>query len=152
MGRHKGCVVIHSEATKIKISKSLMGNQNCLGKQNALGYRHTDEALQKISEASKGKNNVGYIDGRSFEPYGIEFNEELREQIRKRDDYICRECDKTQEELDRKLDIHHIDYDKTNNKPENLISLCHSCHGKTGFGRDDWIEYFEDKMKGDYND
>lgn len=35
------------------LSESLKGNQNCLVKQNGLGYRHTEEALQKISEASK---------------------------------------------------------------------------------------------------
>ena len=35
------------------------------------------------------------------------------------------------------------DYDKNNNKPENLISLCCSCHSKTNVKREYWIKYFQ---------
>jgi len=28
------------------------------------------------------------------------------------------------------LTIHHIDYDKKNNKPYNLLALCQRCHNK----------------------
>jgi hypothetical protein len=89
-----------------------------------------------------GENHWNWQDGKSFEPYGIEFNDELKERIRKRDGYTCQECGKTQKELDRKLDVHHIDYDKQNNNEDNLISLCSSCHMKTNYNREDWIEHF----------
>ena len=37
----------------------------------------------------------------------------------------------TQEECGRKLDVHHIDGDDTNNNNlDNLITLCHKCHQK----------------------
>lgn len=28
----------------------------------------------------------------------------------------------------RQLDIHHIDLDRTNNNPDNLMTLCANCH------------------------
>jgi len=40
------------------LSQSLKGNQNCLGKQNSLGYKHTEEAKEKIGAAVKGKSTV----------------------------------------------------------------------------------------------
>jgi hypothetical protein len=36
----------------------------------------------------------------------------------------------------------HIDYNKKNCNPNNLISLCNSCHSKTNFDRKYWINYF----------
>lgn len=100
---------------------------------------------------AKGKKHWNWNNGSSFEPYGVEFNEKLKEQIRKRDNYRCQECFRHQDELytkggrKYKLNIHHIDYDKKNNKPENLISLCGNCHLQTNFGREDWIKYFQRK-------
>lgn len=94
------------------------------------------------SESMRGENNPNWQGGTSFEPYGKEFNEELKTQIRERDNFVCQECHQTAEQLGRVLDVHHIDYDKKNNSPENLISLCRSCHAQTNFGREDWTEYF----------
>jgi hypothetical protein len=88
--------------------------------------------------------------GKSFEPYGIEFNKVLKEEIRKRDKYICQKCRKKQKQLKRKLYIHHIDYNKKNNKPKNLISLCLLCHSKTNFNRNKWKKYFTRKVKNGY--
>ena len=28
------------------------------------------------------------------------------------------------------LDVHHIDHDKSNNEPENLMTLCKNCHSQ----------------------
>ena len=93
-----------------------------------------------------GKLHYNWQGGISFEPYGLEFNKKLKEQIRKRDGYICQECKFPQRRLKRKLDIHHIDYNKKNNNPENLISLCSSCHIQTNFKREDWNLYFKEKQ------
>jgi len=41
----------HSEETKQKVSKSRKGK--CIGNKNAKGFRHTEAARKKISEASK---------------------------------------------------------------------------------------------------
>ena len=48
--------------------------------------------------------------------------------------------------IKRKLDVHHIDYDKKNNDPKNLISLCRKCHMKTNKNRKYWTKYFQNKL------
>ncbi len=133
-----------SEKHKEKISKSRKG-QSVWNK----GIKHSKKTRQKISNNTKGlfkgSNNPAWKGGKSFEPYGLEFNNELKEKIRKRDSYKCRECRLNQKELYgrlKKLDIHHIDYDKRNNNEKNLITLCRPCHCKTGFNRKDWTKYF----------
>jgi len=83
--------------------------------------------------------------GSSFEPYSTDWTDDLRESIRKRDGYVCRMCGIHQDELkgwSKKLDVHHIDYDKDNLNPNNLISLCHNCHMKTNGNREYWINCF----------
>lgn len=67
--------------------------------------------------------------------YGREFNNKFKDEIRYRDKY-CQNC--YSQEYNKKLAIHHIDYDKFNNKSGNLISLCNSCHSKTNRDRDKW--------------
>jgi len=110
---------------------------------------HSDKSRENISKALKGNpNNPWFIDGRSREnnPYPEDWVEVLRDSIRKRDDYICKLCGIHQDEIEgryRKLDIHHIDYDKKNLNPTNLISLCRDCHPKTNYNRDYWINYFK---------
>lgn len=53
--RHKNKPNWHSEETKKKIGLNSLGNKNNLGKQNALGYKHTEESKRKMSESQKGK-------------------------------------------------------------------------------------------------
>ncbi len=102
---------------------------------------------EKVSISKRGEKNPSWLGGISFEPYTPEFNNELKEQIRKRDDYTCQECSYTEEQLKYKLIIHHINYNKKNNKPNNLISLCRNCHSQTNFERENWIDYFMEKIK-----
>jgi len=94
----------------------------------------------------KGEKHPGYIDGNGNFPHPLEFSEKLKEKIRQRDGNVCWCCDSTKKENGRKLAVHHIDYDKKNNKEENLISLCDSCHGKTNkttnHNREFWQAYF----------
>jgi group I intron endonuclease len=53
--RQVGDYIPMSKETREKISKAVKGNKNCLGLKNALGYRHSEEAKKKISEAGKNK-------------------------------------------------------------------------------------------------
>ena len=69
----------------------------------------------------------------------------LRESIRQRDGYMCQMCGIHQDELKgrfKQFDIHHIDYDKDNCDPKNLMTLCRKCHVKTNFNRNYWLTYF----------
>ena len=93
----------------------------------------------------QGRNNPNWQGGIKHDPYGKEFNSTLRSQIRERDGNRCRMCGCSGKDLKRKLHIHHIDYDKQNNDPSNLISLCVHCHVKTNYQRVSWQGYFLDK-------
>ena len=149
---------------KKKISKAQKGKKGYwFGKSRPL------ETRTKISEANKGQKNYFFgkhfsgekhplwQGGKSFETYGLAFNNKLKELIRIRDGYRCQECFKHQNELfskngkPKKLSIHHIDYNKQNNKPCNLISLCPSCHTKTNYKRKDWTKYFQKRKGGNIN-
>ncbi|MEE8305793.1 MAG: HNH endonuclease signature motif containing protein, partial [Gammaproteobacteria bacterium] len=79
--------------------------------------------------------------------YDHEFTEALKERIRKRDGHTCRVCGIHTSETSRRLDVHHIDYNKTNNDPLNLTALCRSCHSKTNYDRERWQRYFFSKPK-----
>ncbi len=68
----------------------------------------------------------------------------IRKVIYKRDNWLCFCCGvHCQMKSKLKIQCHHIDYDKTNNDPSNLITLCASCHAKTNFDRLDWIMFFK---------
>ena len=74
--------------------------------------------------------------GTSFDQYPKEFYN-IKEEILQRD-CRCIECDNEED-----LCVHHIDYDKKNNKEENLIILCRSCHSKTNYNRNYWNKRYE---------
>ena len=99
-----------------------------------------------ISPFVKGEKHPFWNNGSSFEPYGIEFNDELKFKIRARDNFTCQECKYDEKQLEYKLSIHHIDYNKQNNNSNNLISLCKNCHAQTNFDRVDWKNYFQEKV------
>jgi hypothetical protein len=102
-------------------------------------------AKQKENHADvSGPNNPAWEDGKSFEPYGMYFNDTIKEFIRDRDNHTCQICGR--KEGKRKLSIHHVDYDKKNNDPKNLIALCRSCHALTNFHRAGWTAYFQEML------
>jgi len=89
------------------------------------------------------ENHPLWNNGKSYEPYPINFDKKLKNKIRERDNHTCQECNI--KEKNKSHDIHHIDYNKNNSKETNLILLCASCHTKTNFKRKDWILYFKKK-------
>jgi len=147
----QGCK--HTEESKAKVSKANKGNiawnkgkkfskEVCdkMSKSHK-GKKLPKETKLKMSKSRIGKKNPNWLGGISKEEYGLKWTSELKEEIRKRDGYTCQVCD--EERGRKKLDVHHIDYIKKNNKKKNLISLCKSCHTKTNFDRKEWQEYFE---------
>lgn len=85
-----------------------------------------------------GEKSHFWKGGKSFEPYTTDWTKTLKRAIRERDHYTCQICEK-----ESSICVHHIDYDKKNCNPENLITLCQSCHTKTNHNRNYWINYFE---------
>ena len=101
---------------------------------------HNEETREKIRQTLIGRYDI------PFRTYPLGWHKTFREQIRYRDGYVCRLCGVPEIELERKLSVHHIDYNKSNIKEKNLICLCHSCHSKTNFNRDKWEQYFEKEI------
>lgn len=81
---------------------------------------------------------------RRTDPYPVAFNRSLKEAIRARDGQACRLCGGNRG--NRKLHVHHINYQKQDCRPENLISLCGPCHCRTHTNRDFWMPFFTRMM------
>lgn len=88
-----------------------------------------------ISKTNRGENHPRWLGGIS--QYGPGFDHEFKDSIRYRDEYTCAICGKIQAKS-RAFPVHHIDYDKHNHSRYNLITLCASCHGRTGENRQFW--------------
>lgn len=138
------------EEVKNKISKTLLGNipwnkglsmteeyKRKLSVSHT-GFRQSEETKLKRSLLMLGKKHWNWQGGSSYEPYDKNFNSYTKAKVRKRDKFKCKVCGVEEETLNKRLDIHHIDYNKNNSSFSNLISLCHSCHSKTNFSRELW--------------
>jgi len=103
---------------------------------------------QKCQGVTKrGALNWNWVDGKTLEIYPTEFSKELRIKIRHRDGRKCQVCGVSQKECIKRLAVHHIDYNKMNNKTTNLISLCNECHNKTNHNRKYWTKHFLEHME-----
>lgn len=100
------------------------------------------KGIVKGFRGRKGPKNHNWKGGVSFGEYSYEFNKALKEAIKIRDNYKCKICGIHDKDTKQGLCIHHINYNKQNNQPENLISLCHKCHSKTNGHRHRWVKYF----------
>lgn len=118
------------------------------------GKKHTDKTKKIISlhhiDISGDKNpmydirqfgdkNPNWKGGKSTSfSYGIEFNNDLKKRIKERDLHRCFLCDTPYE-----LCVHHIDYNKGNSSPTNLITLCRRDNNLVNIHRGLWEEYFK---------
>ena len=142
----------HTEEWQQKMREKMKGNQYSKGR------KVSEETRQKLSKAHKGtkkpwsipphytkENHPSWRGGISFEPYSVDWTEGLRRSIRERDHYICQLCRKLQGDIAH--DVHHVDYNKRNCNPDNLITLCHSCNAKVNNNRNYWTNYFKSKCQ-----
>jgi len=98
------------------------------------GYR-----CKKCSDKEAGKKRSlekhhWWKGGICREPYCFEFTNDLKHYIKDRDKNLCINpyCSKKS----KKLHIHHIDYNKKNCDPSNLITICNSCNSKANEDRE----------------
>jgi len=151
----------HSQATKDKMSidkieyfktheNPMKGKKRPdLAERNRLQKGKTIEEIYGEERAPTLRKSYGsplekhplWQGGKSFEPYDVAFNEELKNKIKEKNDYVCQICF----EKGLPLDIHHIDYNKLNSEKDNLTCLCKSCHTKTNFNRKQWITIFQEE-------
>lgn len=92
-----------------------------------------------------GKDNLNWNNGSSFEPYGIEFNDELKLYIRQRDNFSCQFCPAI--ENGRAFGPHHVNYNKKDNRERNLILLCILCNNRANVDRGKWQFLFQTLME-----
>lgn len=87
-----------------------------LGLTGYTTWNHTEETKKRLSAAKMGEKNPAYTDGMSIK----------RKNARNHRKLYCEICDSTKD-----LHGHHIDRNHSNDSPENIRTLCNSCHGKT---------------------
>jgi hypothetical protein len=143
-GKHNGFLgKIHTEETKKKMRKPHKNSGKLKQPRPWMWGKSTWNKGKKMSGSynHKGENNPNWCGGLSEQCYSVDWTKTLRRSIRERDRYICKLCNKVQEDIS--FDVHHIDYDKNNCDPKNLLTLCRQCHIKTNYNRDYWINYFK---------
>ncbi len=117
------------------------------GKKKPWAGKHkpSQETKARMSIAKTKEKHPNWKGGLTCELYTIDWTKTLRRSIRERDRYTCQLCKTLQS--DRAFDVHHIDYNKKNCNPDNLITLCRICHLKTNYNRKYWINYFNKENK-----
>lgn len=134
-GKVKSCGCLNKTGRKVYIKKG--HNPNSIGRpfnKNSIPWTKQVKGTGIIKVWNKGLGTPGL--------YSYEFIYKLRNLIRERDGFKCQICGCPQAECNDSLSVHHIDYNKENDDPNNLISLCRSCHMKTTTKREYWKERF----------
>ena len=124
------------------------------------GKTVSDEAKRKMGESLKGRTswNKGmkgeaapnWRGGISFEPYCIKFNKAYKTHIRNLFGNKCFLCGISEAENSKKLDVHHVNYNKDCGCDDTVcicVPLCRSCHMRTNGNRDYWEELIMRKLK-----
>lgn len=112
------------------------------------GREFSEEHKKKLSLAQQGKigeASPSWRGGISNEPYPFDFNNQLKETIRMRDNYTCQLCGLAG------YPVHHINYIKEDILPMNLITLCVSCNSTVNGERAYYQMMFEARIKEIYN-
>ena len=130
-------------AKKVKSRLGIPLREETKAKIAAKVKRHFSqpEIRARYSQMVSGEKNPNWCGGIAFLPYSPEWTVALRRSIRERDDYTCQVCGKPES-----FDVHHIDYDKENCGPANLITLCRSCHIRTNHRRGYWTKVLREKI------
>jgi hypothetical protein len=82
-----------------------------------------------------GENNPNWQGGKSFEGYcQIWKDKEFKEDVRERDGNVCLNPYCSSKDPND-LTIHHINYNKKECHPKNLITVCRSCNARANFDR-----------------
>jgi hypothetical protein len=145
-GFKKGHSPWHTGKTKEELPQLSRGGRKKGSKPWNIGIPRTKEEKLKMGKNRKGLTagvkHPNWRGGISTNPYSVDWTQTFKRSIRERDNYTCQLCGKLQGDL--AFCVHHIDYDKLNSNPNNLITLCHKCHVKTNFNR----EYWENLLNG----
>lgn len=118
--------------TKSKLSKNFQGKNHSEETKKQMssmrkGVKKPESFSNKVSIRMTGSKHPNWQGGRSLLPYTEDFNPALKKLIKIRDNNTCQNCGAMPP---KRLVVHHIDWNKLNSIPENLIILCSTCHNK----------------------
>ena len=138
-------VALNAEGTK-KTRKKRIDSGQIGDSWNKGKTKETSERVMTVSRKLKDRysdksKHPNWQGGISKDGYDQTlFNSELKESIRERDGHSCQRCGERPDR--RKLDVHHINYDKLDCEPSNLISLCSPCNLSVNHERVFWSGFF----------
>lgn len=122
-----------------------------IGNSFAKGYRHTEEARRKISDAERGEKHHRWINDRSKlkrdSTHGERRNHAYkfwRTQVWLRDSFKCKIAN---QDCSGKIEAHHIlswrDYPELRYQINNGITLCHFHHPRKRVDEEKLSPYFQ---------
>lgn len=123
----------HTKESRKKISGALTG------------IIESEETCRKLSEFQTGEKNHNWRGGISFEPYCPLFNFEFKERVRAFFEYTCKLCGHVWQQGERRLSVHHVNYDKMvccDNVSPLFVPICSKCHPRTNNNREYWEDIF----------
>ncbi len=127
----------HTSKSKNKMSqtmKKLWRNKEYRGKATICKKGKKNPMYGRCGESCPVFNNYS-----SREPYGKKWCLELKKQIATRDGYICKYCGKI---AIRVSGPHHINYNKRDCRPINLVWVHNRCNAKFNTKREHWIDFW----------
>jgi len=161
----------HSEETKKKISLKTLREKNgnwkgrkiikceVCGTKIEVGINSPQIVCCKKCDGIRrsiiyiGPKSSQWRGGISHEPYCYDWSI-IKEYVRERDGDICLNpscLGNTRTEEGKDICIHHINYNKKNCHPNNLISVCRSCNARANFDRTFWKEWYKTIIVKRYN-
>ena len=107
-----------------------------------------EEARMKMSISALGPNNPNWRGGIACGPYcPIFYDKEFREMIDERDGNECLNplCWHTTDHCP--LEFHHINYNKKDCHPSNVLKICKSCNSRANFNKEFWQEHYKEIIR-----
>lgn len=145
--KERRIAILNMPITKARLSAvSLQQWSNPESRAKIINAMNQPESKARMIAKLSGASSSSWQGGKSFEPYTVEFNRQLKCSIRERDNYTCQLCTVVWQHQEASFPVHHIDYNKENCAPDNLITLCALCHTKTNHRRDYYTGYFQAYM------
>lgn len=143
------------------LSTTYQTNKTLLKYRCPKGHKHSISWLKwkqgrrcrKCSYISRGllksgPNSCWWKGGISCEPYCQDWTKEYKEYIKERDGYIC--LNPGCRSISR-LVVHHIDYNKKDCSPQNLITVCNVCNLSANHNRGWYTFWYQAVLYNRYN-
>jgi len=126
-----------------------------IGKDNPnYGTKRTPEQREKL-KGRCGPLSAAWKGGIAADPYcDVWLDWEYKQSIKDRDNNKCQNPDCWGKCNHLPLHLHHINNDKKDCRPKNIITLCNSCNGRARgskeFSREWWVKFYQNIMTKKY--